>query len=314
MVMSSLLLARPALAVEPTCPIVLDDTQAEGWDTAVSTAAARLSALAQHSPVDCRSIEVHPNREPPEVVLVTGDGRRAIRSIAGPEELWPTIDALAITFRVAPEPLAPVTPSEPPVVGPPPSTQQSEAHAPTRPLPAPDTEPAAPPAEPRLAALAIAGHFGFRAGHGKVTPLILGEGELRFDGWEFSAGAQWETRYVGLNDELEDGLTATGAGARAAIGRQWIRSRSVTLSAGLSAALAALELRYSKVEGQPENDDALETRLGAYASARIPGQGRAGFQLSVMGEWVPESLESNPGSGLPNFALTGAIGFDGEIL
>lgn len=317
------LVAPPAQALTPVCPIVLDETRAQGWQEAVSHAAARLAELSHRSEVDCRSIEVHPNVEPPEVVFVTGDGRRAVRTIASPDELADTVDALAVTFMVhepshqneTPAAASTETPAE---AAPAEAPKASPQPMPAAPVPAPapakpnetlEAEPAPP-----LAVLALSGEVGFRSGQGKGTPVLAGQGTLGLGRLELGVAAQWETGYVGFGEEREDGTTASGVGARLEVGARLFRARPVRVSGGVSLGASALELKRTEDQASIQRDDTLEARLGAFATARIPGTGPVGLRASLVGEWIPSGLRTNQQSTLPSFALMGTLGFEVEAL
>lgn len=320
------LVTAPAHASTAVCPIVIDDTQVAGWQTAVSHAAQRLAELARKSQVDCRSVEVHPNAEPPEVVFVTSDGRRAVRSIAGPEELADTVDALAVTFTVeqpaadgeeataAPDkgvPAAAATaPAAMPIAASPPAPPNVNAATPHTPMS--EVHAAAPPATP-VTALALSGEVGFRSGQGTGSPVIAGQSMLELEHFELGVAAQWESGYVGFGEEQEGGKSASGVAARLLLGARLYRARPVRLSAGLSLGAAALELKRGDSLATAQPDDSLEARFGAYATARAPGTGRVGMLASVVGEWTPAGLRTNDASPLPSVALLGVLGFEVEV-
>lgn len=314
--------APPAQALTPVCPIVLDDTKAEGWEAAVSHAAARLAELASKNQVDCRSIEVHPNVKPPEVVFLTVDGRRAVRTILGPEELADAVDALAVTFTVKNETAsateaAEAPPAETPAAIPAPGTNPATA----QPTPPPTVQPpvsdvraptsaVAPEPAPPLAVLAISGQVGFRAGQGTGSPVIIGQGTLGLSRFEVGVAVQWETGYVDLGEELGEHRTASGVGARLELGTRLLQRTPVSASAGLSLGAAALEL----ARPESQTDDTLEGRLGAFAAARFPGAGPVGLRASVAGEWAPSGLQTSSYAELPSFAFMGTLGFEVEAL
>lgn len=313
------LVAPPAGAAAPVCPIVLDDTRGEGWQTAVSRAAARLAELARKSQVDCRSIEVHPNAEPPEVVFVTGDGRRAVRSIASPEELADAVDALAVTFMVQEaEPAAEPTsgaPDEtpPPVAAKPEVTKPAPAVAAATPAP-PSTQPPVTPQPDALPTeLELVGEVGFRGGRSTGSPIISGGGTLELGRFEFGIAAQWETGYVGFEEEAADGKSASGVGTRLQLGARLHQSSALRVSMGVSLGAASVELTGGESPPAARSDDSLEARLGAYASARTPGTGRVGMRAGVAGEWTPSSLRTNEASPLPTFTLLGTLGFEVDV-
>ncbi len=255
--------------------------------------------LAQHpTPGDCGSVVVEVQGAGARLVFTTSDGRRAVRQMARPEELAPTLEALRVTGSIA----APAAPATGPVPA-------SAAIRDRSPVPQQPGHPA--PAEHSAV------HFGASAGarigtHALVTPVLDAFGAVSLDRWELGVFGQWETGYHEVTDEANTSQRSSGLAAGISVGRREPVGGSLSLLGGARLGLAALDEEV--VEHNPAQGRA-EGRFGAYVGAVVPRRGETHFRAELVGEVVPNHIgqtpESDTGQALmPWWATTLTIGVE----
>jgi hypothetical protein len=275
------------------CDLVVQGAGAERWEGAV--AALERRARAQSMQIACRrlALQVHPRGA--TLLFHVSDGRLAVRALAGPQELWPTVVALSValpTAGAAPRPVAIVTP-------------MGNGWAPA-PLPTP--QPA--PAEPSLSALSPATddggerararrelllseavRFGLdagaRSGAGGLISARMGAlAALALARAELGVGVAYEPGYSRPGDSSVRGARhgmAVGAfaGRRAPLGGQ------VALVGG-RAELAVLQ--------STARSSRAEARVGAYAGLLLEDLLSVPLRTTIAFDVLPTELGRAPAS------------------
>src|SRR5512140_779908 len=200
-----------ARAAEP-CAVRLEPADAEpAWRAAVAALRARPSA-----DIDCREVTIKVARAGAVLIFTTHDNRRAVREVATPAELAPTLEALSITLAAPatssasaapPGPggaTAPVaaTPSAAPVAAAP-EALSMRTYPEDEPPPVATREAVAAPEgadAARANRLALGLHGGARmaASRPLVSPVLAASFGVTRAGWEAAALAQWEPGYEDL--------------------------------------------------------------------------------------------------------------------
>lgn len=82
----------------------------------------------------------------------------------------------------------------------------------------------------------ISGNVGLRGGSGKASSLLGFRGAVVDGIWEARLGGHWEARYVGVADELEDGISALEVrGTRFTVKADATHTRRVVVTEGVVA-------------------------------------------------------------------------------
>lgn len=277
-------LTPAAHAGQAQCQVRVKPPGHPAWEQAARDASAR---LAQHAaPGDCATAVVDVHDGGARLVFTTRDGRSAVRQLARPEELGPTLEALRVTGSVAP---APAPPSPAPAPERTPVLRAAEPAARDR-MPAPQQSGRPSRGEP------AAVHFGASAGarlgtHALVSPVLDAFGSLSVEHWDIGVFGQWETGYHEMGDEADPGRRASGLAAGVTVGRRGRLGSAVVLLGGASLGMAALD--EETAEHNPAQGVA-EGRVGAYVGAVVPQGGQAHLRARLSGEIVPNHVGRTP--------------------
>ncbi len=293
--------AATAHAASARCDVRVVPPGHPVWDQAARDASTQ---LAEHPAVgDCATVVVEVRESGARLVFTTRDGRRAVRKLAGPDELGPTLEALRVTGHVE----APHSPESPAVA----------PAAPAAPLVAGDRtpEPHKPAASPPEEHSAV--HFGASVGarlgtHALVSPVFDAFGSLSLEHWEIGVLGQWESGYHELGDEVAAGKRASGLAAGIAVGRREPLGSALSLLGGASLGMAALD--EETAEHNPTQGVA-EGRVGAYVGAVVPRRGFTHLRARLVGEIVPNHVGRTPENTageplMPWWATTFTVGLE----
>lgn len=290
------LAATTANAAGTPCHVSVMPSGNPAWEQAARDVEAKLAARSR--PGDCGSAVVEVQGGGARLVFTTSDGRRAVRQLARPAELAPTLEALLVTGSIA-------TPEEP------------GAHPAPLPTPIRDRAPARPAPSHVAPAQHAAVHFGASAGarvgtHSLVTPVLDAFGSLSLERWELGVFGQWEMGYHELVNEADPRQRSSGLAAGISVGRREPLGGSVSLLGGAQLGLAALDEEV--VEHNPTQSRA-EGRLGAYVGAVVPRRGETHFRAELVGEIVPNHIGQTPESStgqplMPWWATTLTVGVE----
>jgi hypothetical protein len=273
---------------------------ADGVDAAWATAARD---LARHLRSDregnaCGSIHLRVAGDSVDLVLVTQDGRRAVRELAEPTELAPTVEAMLINLDSdSAETRHELVSSDRAVVEPGPPDQR----------PAPQLE---TPAK-QATSVVIGGSLGVRVGGNLATPVVGAFGSLVSDPWEIGVAGQWEAAYQSLGADSPRPWSAAAIAAGVALGRRQHLSSALDLRAGVTLAGALLhqETHHQKPEQWLTRADA---RLGGYAGLLWPRRGVIRFRTELAFDVIPPTGQSQSAApdvaALPTWAASLTIG------
>jgi len=230
-------------------------------------------------------------------MLITPDGRRAVRQLAEPFELAPTVEAMLIGFDSAP-----TAPSQGVVL--------DEESTGTSLMDRPAGAPSLPPPKPAANVL-LGGSFGTRVGGQLATPVVAAFGALHSGFWELGVTGQWEASYGSIGAEAARAWSAAGFAAGVAVGRRQPLSSVLDLRLGISLAGAVLhqETHHQRPEQWLTRADA---RLGAYAGAVLPRRGLVRFRTELGVDFVPNTGQTQAATpdipSLPSWAASLSIG------
>lgn len=265
-----LLLSSHAALAAP-CEVRLAGLGNADWQRAVDALGAR---LADQSDGDCASIVVSVDGGAARVLYTTRDGRTAERTLANPEELRPTVEALLITGSAG------APPGEAPHASP-------AAQERTAPAPAVVVVKSPPPAPHPI--------FGVGAGarvgdHKLATPLMEVAGSLAITDWELAVLGRWEPGYHALDDNPE-GRRSSGFSAGVAIGRRDPLSSGIAVLWGADVMLASLDDDSSERLQQGHVGHA-EARVGGYVGAVVPRDSSPRFRATLGADVLPTQIGS----------------------
>ena len=192
---------------------------------------------------DCASIHLDVSDDAARLTYTTRDGRRAERSLADPDELGPTIEALRVTVPVAGPPPAP-----PPA---------SEVASEVRPKAAPPT----PSGAPIFALLAGAR----RGGDTLFSPVLGGVASLMAQRWELALMTALEIQRFDVPNQTRAGRKSTTVALGVVVGRRVPVGRVDLLGGGRVAVAALFD--------QDDQRGPTELRTGGYLGAVLGPRG-----------------------------------------
>jgi hypothetical protein len=259
----------------------------------------RMRTLPRAS-TDCREIgvEVAPDRA--SVTLVTRDGRRATRSLASPDELVPTTEAL--------------------LVAPPPEIEEPTTE-----------EPAADAASPEsdvsfLFGAAGGARLGFPGEY--ASPTVLATGGVTFSRWDAALHAQWDAVHAPLGSASPEGFRLSTFVLAASLGRREPMD-SVWIVYGAQLGVSFLSYRAPRAANAqgtsgdgdfpgtgPASGSKTEPRLGLYGGALLPRDAWIRFRSVLMVDVIPSrigdelNLEQVP---VPWWSAALVVGVEGEL-
>ena len=279
------------VCVAASCPVELRGAPSEPW-----LRAGRAVEALTTDPSDCARIEIELERstDAARLIFVTGDGRRAERRLAHPDELVPTVAALGVRG---------VNGSSTPAFEGGPAAPARAADA-VSPLDSPPSGPAAAPSEARPL-FALLG--GTRAGAGRlVSPVLAGAAAIAVDRWELGINLALELQYFNL-DLSETDVRTSAASAGVTVGRREPFA-DLELSFGGRTMVAALNDESRKDSGERGR---AELRLGAYLGAVWPRQSSPRFRADLALDVVPhESLGAIGTPVTPWLAVSALVGVE----
>ena len=272
------------VCVAAPCPVELRGAPSEPWlraGRAIETLTTDLS--------DCAHIEIE-LEESTEAWLTfqTRDGRRATRRLAHPDELLPTVVALAV--RGASESSAPALEDGPAAAG-----RDDNVVSPL------DLRPSVPAAAPEARAhFAVLG--GTRAGAGRLmSPVLGGVAAIALERWELGINLALELQYFDLQKSKAAPTSAVTVG----------------VAAGRREAIADFELLYGaramvaavNDESQDDNGEPVraELRLGAYLGGVWPRRSSARFRADLSLDVVPHDPVGTIGTTSTPWLAVGAL-------
>ena len=299
-----LLLPRGAHAAEVAgCAIEVHPADAApAWKQAVDDLRPRLAdALG-----DCRRVDVDVALDGAVVAFTTRDGRQAVRRIASPSDLAPTVEALRVTL---------------------PSASTKDAALEQKPAPAmsPDVSPkgqeplAEAPASPLHLALSL--YVGARAAWpGRfVSPVLGTAAAVRLSSWDIGIYGQWETSYASSGNLLPPGFQMSALGAGAAFARRASLSEAVAGIVEGRLGLAVVSQEGSEANGEVGGDDA-EARLGLAFGVAIPQSAPVRLRSMLGADFAPRRfgrtsrpLDANLPP-LPKWGITLTIAMESDAL
>lgn len=238
------------------------------WRAAADRLQARLSAPGADG--DCEAVDIRVRENGARLVFTTRDGRRAVRQLAAPSELEPTVEMLSVT-------------------GPPPPPKPRQTPEPDRAAP---VRPAAPSArQERLRVLYGAG-VGARGGANTLlSPVLRAFGSMGLGHWEIGVLGQWEMRYTQVVDQPAGVQPAWGlAGGVTATRRQPLGS-VVSLIAGADLVLAALDEESSE---HSDTEGRAEARVGAFVGAVLPRSAAVRWRATLGADFSPTHFGKSP--------------------
>lgn len=311
--------AEVRAAAPEVCAVRLaSEDDGRGWKSAVSDAEARVRALPAEAQ-DCRTIEVHVAIDGAVVVFTTRDGRQAVRHVATPAELAPTIEALLVT-------------TPPPAIGePPPVTKAAPAETAGAPAKPPLLRQSAG-AEARHGVPRVAGHrvetraFGIVEAGGRIaapgrflSPALTLGAHVALDRWELGVDLTWEPIY-GTALAAPPGFQMLATVIGVGIGRREPLGRGFELSAMGRAGIALVhEEREGELEsGEPQGSRA-QMRLGASASLIYAKEAPFRVRATLAGDYVPTKLGGGRSVDpllptLPSWGTTLSVGLEADLL
>jgi hypothetical protein len=252
---------------------------------------------------DCRKIDVHVGAKGAVVIYVALDGRIAIRNIAAPDELGPTVDALRVSL-----PEEPQTPPEPAAKLAPVAKTEKVA---------PPSERSVPPApaqwSPRLL---FALYGGVRTGWpgSFVSPLLGVSGNLGFGDWSLGIYGEWETSYASRSEPLPEGFQLFAVAGGFTFGRRMF-DRAVTVELRIGGAVVSEE---GSEAAEVLGDDRAEARVGLHVRTSFPAdspvRARVGFGVEVSPTVLSRSKRSIDASlpTPPAWGLVLSLGFEAD--
>ena len=301
-----------AQALDDACPVRVVPQASDGaWLGAAMSAQARLRADLRPGEVaqggDCREVIVHVANDGAVVEFSTMDGRRAIRHIDDPDELWPTIEALSITVPSALE-------------DPPPATKLVTSAAPPA-SPAHDapSEAVGRPRSEREAGVVLGVLLGGRAGWpgSYASPTVGGFAAMVVERWEIGIAAEWESHYVRNEGRVPQGFEMSGYAAGVTLGRREPLGRDLTLLFG--ARLGGAIVDEEGIENGSVGGSQGEARAGVHVGLLFPTTSAFRFRSVLAGDGVPSrfghSATIDTGlPSLPRWMLSLAVGLETEAL
>jgi hypothetical protein len=278
----------------------------------VADAEARVRAMPTEAN-DCRSIEVHVALDGAVVVFTTRDGRQAVRHVASPAELGPTVEALLVTTPPspieptpsAPEPTAPTAPTKP--------AKSAGAIDRTHPVPRAEGR----PSEKRVFAVVEAGaRMGLPGPF--FSPSVAVGGHIVLDRWELGVDLTWEPIY-GTSLPTPPGFDMLVSAVGIDIGRREPIGRGFEIAALGRAAVAIVhEEREGSIEsGEPQGTRS-QLRVGAAASIVYAREAPFRVRATLGGDYVPTKLGGGQSVDpllppLPSWGLTFSVGLEADL-
>lgn len=258
-------LPAPARAAR-TCKVRLVPRQNSAWQRAADRLESVLAAPKADG--DCESVLIDVHDDGAELVYTTRDGRRAVRRLAQPSELEPTVEMLSVTgpapasARVAVEPDRAAAP-QPKVVA---QTEHSR--------------------------ILFGGSLGARAGADALaTPLLRAFGSIGLGHWELGVLGQWEMGYREMVEHPARARRASGFSGGITAARRQPLGENVALLVGGSLVLAALDeesAEHSATEGRAEG------RIGGFVGAIFPRRARTRLRATLGADFSPSHFGKSP--------------------
>jgi hypothetical protein len=281
-------LAPAAARAATTCAVRVTPGGTPGWQAAADRLQAALSGPGARG--DCETVEVKVRDGGAELVFTTRDGRRAVRELAAPSELGPTVQMLSVTGPAPPSP-APV------------AVERDVSVATPRVIVVPNER----------ARVLYGGGVGVRAGADTlVSPLLRAFGSMALGRWELGVLAQWEIRYNQIANPHPGAQPAWALAGSVRAARRQPLSRAMSLLAGADLTIAALDEESSE---HSENEGRAEARVGAFVGAVLPRDTPTRWRAIVGADFAPShfgksSTNTDGVPLLPWWALTLTVGVE----
>lgn len=280
----------PTVDVAPPAACVVRLTGGDAaWASAVADLRLRAGDLA------CRSIDVHVDAQGAIVVLLSPDGRNAVRRATTPAELTLTVDALLVTVPDAAlsTPLAP--------------SPRAEVTA-TKTAPAAVAEP--PPHYGAVVALYGGGRVGWPGRF--VSPLLGVSAMLSLRDWQLGVFGDWEANYTSTVNPLPSRFQMDTVLAGVAVARR-VPETGLFVESRLAVAVVTQEGDESTEEG----GDGAELRAGLGLRFTVPRDSAVRARFTVGIDVSPSRiLHSRPLSPTlpppPTWGLSLTVGLEGD--
>ncbi len=289
----------------PDCPLHADPGNlAPVWQDSVDDARTRL-----HEAVDgCADARLTVDGTTARLVFTTTDGREAARTLAGPEELWPTLEALLVRI--------PATES----VSVPPRATAQQASVVEVAVPAETTS---VPIPARLVLSALGG--GRLAGPGLLGAPTIDLGiALALPAWDLGLTVRWEPSYilVDADDARPADLASISSGIQ--VGRRVALGRALSLVIGMNLSAAAEHEGWHTHDpttgARIEHDsDRAQTLVGIYAGAVYPAAAKLRFRSTIGADVDATHIGQDTSTpdgvpALPWWGFGAAFGVEGDVL
>lgn len=250
-----------------TCTVRLTPAGEPGWQAAADHLQAVLSTPGAHG--DCGTVDIDVQDNGATLVFTTRDGRRAVRRLAAPSELEPTVEMLSVT--------GPAPPPEKRVV----IERDRYVAVPHAPV--------APEKRPRIVYGASA---GVRVGaETLLSPVLRAFGSIALGPWELGILSQWDVRYNQLVDAAPGVQSAWALAGGVTAARRQPLSDTVSLRAGADLMMAALDEESSE---HSVNEGRAEARVGAFVGAVLPRRAASRWRATLGADFCPTHIGKSP--------------------